>query len=240
MTVAKPTISAPVAILAGGLATRLRPITEKIPKALVTVAGKPFLAHQLAYLRDQGISRVVLCVGYLGEMIREEFGDGNSVGIQIEYSFDGPVLLGTSGAIKQAISLLGDSFFVMYGDSYLPIDFKSVWARFEESGQPGLMTVFANHGRWEISNVWFEKGEIKKYSKQDLIPQMQYVDYGLSVFRADAFHEIEAGKPAELADLMSRLSERGQMAAYESPERFYEIGSPSGLNELDAYLSRSL
>jgi NDP-sugar pyrophosphorylase family protein len=233
-------IPAPVAILAGGLATRLRPITEKIPKALIAVAGKPFLAHQLAYLRAQGISRVVLCVGHLGEMIRDEFGDGHNLGIEIEYSFDGTVLLGTGGAIRQAAPLLGDSFFVMYGDSYLPIDFGDVWRRFQESGRPALMTVFPNHGRWEVSNVWFEGGEIRKYSKKDLLPEMHHVDYGLSVFRARVFHGIAPGKPADLADLMSVLAERGEMAGYEAQARFYEIGSHSGLEELNSYLSGGL
>lgn len=230
-------IQAPVAILAGGLATRLRPITEKIPKALVTVAGKPFLAHQLAYLRAQGIARVVLCVGHLGEMIRAEFGDGHSLGIEIDYSFDGPLLLGTAGAIKQALPLLGEAFFIMYGDSYLPIDFGDVWQEFQRSAKPALMTVFQNHGRWEISNVWFEDGELRQYSKNDLRPEMHYVDYGLSVFRAEVFNGLAAGQPADLAHLMSALAERGMVAGYEARERFYEIGSHSGLAELDTYLS---
>jgi NDP-sugar pyrophosphorylase family protein len=233
-------IPAPVAILAGGLATRLRPITETIPKALVTVAGKPFLAHQLAYLRSQGIARVVLCIGHLGEMICEQFGDGRNWGIDIDYSFDGPVLLGTAGAIKQAVPLLGESFFVMYGDSYLPIDFGKVWERFQLTGQPALMTVFPNYGRWEISNVWFENGEIKKYSKKDLAPEMQYVDYGLSVFNAEVFQGIEPGTPSDLADLMTNLTDRGEMTGYVAEQRFYEIGSHNGLQELNSVLSGGL
>jgi NDP-sugar pyrophosphorylase family protein len=230
-------IPASVAILAGGLATRLRPTTEKIPKSLARVAGRPFLAHQLAYLRDQGISSVVLCVGHLGEMIREQFGDGSSAGIEIRYSYDGPTLLGTAGALKQACPLLGEAFFVMYGDSYLPIDFADVWRRFQQSERPGLMTVFPNHGKWEVSNVWFENGEILKYSKKDLVPEMHYVDYGLSLYRSEVFDDIDLGRPADLADLMSRLAARGEMAGYEAPERFYEIGSHSGLEELNSYLS---
>ena len=122
-----------VAILAGGLATRLRPITEKIPKVLVPVAGRPFLAHQIEYLRSQGVERVVLCVGHLGDMVRDEFGDGDQWGIEIQYSFDGPVLLGTGGAVKQALPLLGEDFFVLYGDSYLPINFGAVWRRFKDN-----------------------------------------------------------------------------------------------------------
>ena len=231
-------ISMSVAILAGGLATRLRPITVTIPKSLVTVAGKPFLAHQLEYLRSQGVSRVVLCVGYLGEMIREQFGNGRGLGIEIEYSFDGAVLLGTGGAIKQALPILGESFFVMYGDSYLPVDFQDVLQGFYQAGKPALMTVFPNFGKWEVSNVWFEDGTIRKYSKREHLPEMQYVDYGLSVFRASAFQGIEAGIAYDLADLMSSLSEENQLAGYVAPERFFEIGSLSGLDELNSYLSR--
>lgn len=230
-------IPAPVAILAGGLASRLRPITEKIPKALVTVAGRPFLAHQLDYLRAQGIGRVVLCVGHLGEMIRDQFGDGKAIGIDIAYSFDGPLLLGTAGAIKQACPLLGNSFFVMYGDSYLPISFADVWHSFQNSGRPALMTVFPNYGKWEISNTWFEDDKIRKYSKRDLVPEMHHVDYGLSAFRADVFDAVPGGKPADLADVMSELAERSELAGYVARERFYEIGSHTGLAELNSYLS---
>src|SRR6266853_6505050 len=145
----------PVAILAGGLATRLRPITEKIPKSLVPVAGEPFLAHQLRLLRAQGVPRVVLCAGHLGEMIEREFGDGAAFGIELQYSFDGPKLLGTGGAIRQAMPLLGDSFFVLYGDSFLPIDYDAVAAAGRSSGQAALMTVFRNEGAWDTSNVEF-------------------------------------------------------------------------------------
>jgi NDP-sugar pyrophosphorylase family protein len=223
----------PVAILAGGLATRLRPITETIPKALVPVAGQPFLTHQLAYLRDQGIERVVLCLGYLGEMVREEFGGGDAFGLRIEYSFDGPVLLGTAGAVRQALPLLGREFFVLYGDSYLPIDFGDVALRFADSGKPGLMTIYPNGDRWDTSNVWFENGEIRMYDKKKRVPEMHHIDYGLSVFRAEVFENA----PADLADVMSKLARCGELAGYEATERFYEIGSHTGLAELDALLS---
>src|SRR5438876_1042545 len=148
-------VNLPVAILAGGLATRLRPITERIPKVLVPVAGKPFLAHQLELLRTQGLTRVVLCLGHLGERVRQVFGDGQAHGVTLQYSFDGPVLLGTGGALKQALPLLGENFFVLYGDSYLPIDFRPVGDSFERSGKLGLMTVYENQGRYDTSNVVF-------------------------------------------------------------------------------------
>ena len=232
-----PPLNLPVAILAGGLATRLRPLTERIPKSLLPVAGRPFLAHQLQLLKEQGISRVVLCVGHLGEMVRNECGDGREWGINIDYSFDGPALLGTGGAVKQALSLLGDAFFVLYGDSYLPIAFSPVADSFRESGQQGLMTVYENRGRYDISNVWFAEGKIRAYDKRNRLPEMHHIDYGLSLFRASAFGEFPAGQPFDLADLMQRLLARQQLAGFEVRERFYEIGSPVGLAELEALLA---
>ena len=228
-----------VAILAGGLATRLRPITERVPKVLIPVAGKPFLAHQLALLRRQGIARAVLCLGHLGEMVQRDFGDGAAHGVKLEYSFDGPVLLGTGGALKRALPLLGEKFFVLYGDSYLPIDFRPVADFFEQSGKPGLMTVFKNEGRYDTSNVVFGDGEIKVYDKKNKVPEMRHIDYGLSVFKTSAFDEWPADKPFDLADVMQRLVARKQLAGFEVKERFYEIGSHEGLAELEALLRAS-
>ena len=228
-----------VAILAGGLATRLRPITERVPKVLIPVAGKPFLAHQLALLRRQGIARAVLCLGHLGEMVQRDFGDGAAHGVKLEYSFDGPVLLGTGGALKRALPLLGEKFFVLYGDSYLPIDFRPVAECFERSGKPGLMTVFQNEGRFDTSNVVFGDGEIKVYDKKNKVPEMRHIDYGLSLFKASAFDGWPADKPFDLADVMQRLVAQKQLAGFEVNERFYEIGSHEGLAELEALLRAS-
>src|ERR1051325_1691898 len=195
----------PVAILAGGLATRLRPITEKIPKVLVPVAGQPFLTHQLRLLREQGIKRAVLCVGHLGEMVQREFGDGSTHGVEIEYSFDGPVLLGTGGALKRALPMLGEEFFVLYGDSYLPIAFAPVAEFFRRSGKLGLMTVYRNEGKYDTSNVVFGHGEILVYDKRIRRSDMHHIDYGLSMFRREAFDAWTADKPFDLADVMQRL-----------------------------------
>lgn len=227
----------PVAILAGGLATRLRPITEKIPKVLVPVAGKPFLAHQLELLRKQGISHVVLCLGHLGEVVQQEFGDGQAHGVQLDYSFDGPVLLGTGGALKRALPGLGDQFFVLYGDSYLPIPFALVAEFFQRSGRLGLMTVYRNEGKYDTSNVVFGDGEIKVYDKKQRLPEMHHIDYGLSLFRREVFERYPADKPFDLADVMRDLVAQRQLAGYEVKERFYEIGSHSGLEELNALLA---
>jgi NDP-sugar pyrophosphorylase family protein len=229
-------VALPVAILAGGLATRLRPITEKIPKSLVTVAGRPFLAHQIELLRSKGLTRLVLCVGFLGEMIQREFGDGSEYGVSLEYSFDGPHLLGTGGAVRKALPMLGPRFFVLYGDSYLPIDYSAVAEGFTASGRPALMTVYANAGRYDTSNVWFENGEIKVYDKRNLRPEMRYIDYGLSVFNAAVFEAMSADAQFDLADVLRDLAARGELAGYEVASRFYEIGSPAGLAELDALL----
>ena len=231
----------PVAILAGGLATRLRPITKKIPKSLVPVAGKPFLAHQLELLRSRGIHRAVLCIGYLGEMIQREFGNGSTYGIRLDYSFDGPKPLGTGGAIKRALPLLGDEFFVLYGDSYLPVEYRPIAEFFRHSGKLGCMTVYRNEGHYDISNVVFRDGEIAVYDKKNRPPEMRHIDYGLSLFKAPVFEPYATDRPFDLTEVMGKLVRERQLAGYEVRERFYEIGSPTGLAELETLLqSKSL
>jgi len=226
----------PVALLAGGLATRLRPITETIPKLLVEVAGEPFFSHQLRLLRQAGLKRIVLCAGYLGEKIVELYGDGSAWGVRIEYSFDGPKLLGTGGALIRALPHLGDAFFVLYGDSYLPIDYLAVGDFFLRSGRQGLMTVYENRGRYDASNVRFEDGVIITYDKSSRSPELHHIDYGLGVFQAGAFGGFPQESVVDLADVQRELVTRHQLAGYEIHERFYEIGSHAGLNELDGLL----
>lgn len=226
----------PVALLAGGLATRLRPLTEKVPKVLLPIAGKPFLAHQLELLRKQGIQRVVLCLGHLGEMVVKEFGDGRAWGVRLDYSFDGPKLLGTGGALKLALPKLGERFFVLYGDSYLTVPFAPIAESFERSGQRGLMTVYRNEGLYDTSNVVFRDGRIAVYDKKARLPEMHHIDYGLSLFKASVFEEWPANQPFDLAEVMRQLVARADLAGYEVPERFFEIGSPTGLAELEGLL----
>lgn len=226
-----------VAILAGGLATRLRPVTETVPKSLLEVNGEPFAMHQLRLLKSKGIERVVVCVGHLGELIQRAIGDGASLGLKVDYSFDGPILLGTAGAIRNALPKLGDAFFVMYGDSYLPCDYVAIARNFETAPVLGMMTVFRNEGKWDSSNVEFENGKIIAYSKSQRTPRMRYIDYGLGVFRAEAFEDLPAGSAHDLAKVYAELLRRNQLAAYEVKERFYEIGSPAGLQETAEYLS---
>ncbi|MGA2575123.1 MAG: nucleotidyltransferase family protein [Bryobacteraceae bacterium] len=226
----------PAAILAGGLGTRLYPLTERLPKALIEINGEPFLAHQLRLLRTRGIERVVLCIGQHGERIREYAGDGTRFGLAIDYSPDGPALLGTAGALRNALPLLGDAFFVVYGDSYLPCSYRDVAQAFRESGHPGLMTVYRNAGRWDASNVEFAEGRILAYDKKDRTARMQHIDYGLGVFSRAAF---EGAPQADLAELYRGLLRRNQLAAFEVHERFYEIGSFDGIAELSRYLAGS-
>ncbi len=229
-------MSFPVAILAGGLGTRLGELTRSIPKALIPVNGRPFIAHQLELLRANGIERVVLCIGHYGEQIQEYVGDGSPFGVAVQYSFDGPVLLGTAGALRRAAHLLDDSFFVVYGDSYLPCDYQAIKARFEQSGKAALMTVYHNRNAFDTSNVEFRNGQIVVYNKRNRTPQMDHIDYGLGVFRRDIFLRLPADRVCDLAQIYTDLLAAGQLAAFEVSERFYEIGSVQGLRELEDYL----
>lgn len=232
-------MSLPVAILAGGLATRLRPITEKIPKSLVDVDGKSFLIRQLEYLRCQGITRVVLCLGYLGDQVEAVVGDGSDFGMMVSYSHDGPLLLGTGGALKQALPLLGEQFFVFYGDSYLLIDFQAVERHFRQSGKQALMTVFKNDGQWDKSNVLFKDGRIIEYNKQAQKSEMAHIDYGLGVLSASVLENVPINEPFDLADIYHELSLLGLLAGHEVFERFYEIGSYKGLQETINYFKQA-
>jgi NDP-sugar pyrophosphorylase family protein len=227
----------PVVILAGGLATRLRPLTEKIPKALVEVGGEPFIAHQLRLLHSQGIRQVIVSAWYRGEMIREFVGDGKRFGLQVEYVFDGDTPLGTGGAIRRALHLLDRPFFVLYGDSYLPCDYAAIQVHFEHHTQPGLMTVYRNQGQWDASNVEMLDGQILRYDKKNSAPGMEFIDYGLGLFQPNIFATLPDGQPADLAEIYQKLVAGRDLLAYEVKQRFYEIGSFDGLRELDELLT---
>ena len=229
-------MSLPLAILAGGLATRLRPLTEKIPKSLVEVAGKPFIVWQIELLRRNGVAHLVLCLGYLGGQVQAELGDGSRWGMQVDYIFDGPRLLGTGGALRRALPRLGEAFFVLYGDSYLDCDYAAVESAFRASGKLGLMTVFRNANLWDRSNVIFENGRIQCYDKKNLVPEMKHIDYGLGVLQASALERYPADRMLDLATVYQDLLAQDQLAGYEVSQRFYEIGSPAGLQETRDYI----
>jgi len=230
----------PLALLAGGLATRLGDLTKQVPKAMLDIAGEPFVAHQLRLLRRERVPRVVICAGYLAEQIQAYVGDGSRFGIPVAYKVDGPKLLGTGGALRAALADLGSEFLVMYGDSWLDTAFAPIVETFRSSELPALMTVFRNGGRWDTSNVWFENGHIRLYDKRERLPQMQHIDWGLGMVRSQALASRPSGEAFDLGDFYSELSRAGRLAGYEVTTRFHEIGSPEGLKETDALLRAQL
>jgi len=227
----------PVALLAGGMATRLRPITEAIPKAMVEVAGRPFIEHQLDLLHRNGIRRVVMCLGYRGQQLEQHVGDGSARGMEIRYAYDGEKLMGTGGAIRRALDLLGEVFWVMYGDSYMDIDYAAVLDHFVRSDADALMTVLRNGNRWDTSNVVFRDGKLVRYDKKNRTPEMDYIDYGVALLRREAAERIPTDRPFDLAELYTSLVAEGRMVGYEVTNRFYEIGTPAALEETGRYLA---
>ncbi|MBZ5558490.1 MAG: nucleotidyltransferase family protein [Acidobacteriia bacterium] len=226
----------PVVVLAGGLARRLGPVTERIPKSLVDVAGEPFAVRQIELLSRHGLTDITFLVGHLGEMIADRLGDGSRWNVRVSHVFDGPRPLGTGGAICRALPALGDSFFVLYGDSYLECDYDAIERAFLASDKRGLMTVYRNENRLDRSNVLYADGRIARYDKQHRTPDMRHIDYGLGAFRKSAF----AGRGEEAFDLVTvyqDLLANDDLAGFEVPDRFYEIGSPEGLEETRAYLA---
>jgi N-acetyl-alpha-D-muramate 1-phosphate uridylyltransferase len=227
----------PVAILAGGLATRLHPVTEKVPKALLPIAGRPFIHWQLGLLAQQGIDEVVICVGHLGGQIQAAVGDGSGFGVTVRYSCDGDTLLGTGGALRRALPKLGAAFFVLYGDSYLRCSFAAVQAAYESSASAALMTVLCNQDRWEKSNVLMREGRVAEYDKHTPRPGMRYIDYGLSILSKQSLEGTPANAAFDLADLYRELASRGELAAFTVDERFYEVGSVAGIEATESYLT---
>lgn len=223
-----------ICVLAGGLGQRLGERTARTPKPLVDVAGEPFLFHQLRLLAQHGAQRVVLCVGYLGELIEERVGRAR-YGIAIDYSYDSPHLDGTLGAIRRALPLLGDRFLVLYGDTYLRLDYGAAVAGWITSGAPALMTVLRNEGRWDTSNVVYSDHRVLVYDKHCLTPEMHWIDYGLGGLTNEALVAVDE-RERDLAVLYRRLAQTGSLYGFLATERFYEIGTPTGLAETETFL----
>ena len=228
----------PVAILAGGLGTRLRPLTDRVPKSLLMVAGRPFIFHQLDLLREQEVRRVVLCLGHMGEQIRGAVEGGLAPGLAVSYSFDRARPLGTGGALREALSQLGEEFFVLNGDSYLPCSLGQIQAAYRAARRPALMTVMRNNNRWDRSNVLFRDGELLAYDKHAPRPDMTHIDFGVSVLSREVLAPYPHAQPMDLADVLHDLALRGELAAFEVAERFYEIGSLPGLKDTEQFLLR--
>jgi NDP-sugar pyrophosphorylase family protein len=227
-----------VVILAGGRGTRMRPFTDAIPKALVPVAGRPFAHHQLELLARQGVREVVLSIGYRGDMVRAAIGDGRAFGLDVRYVDEGDDLRGTAGALRLCLDagVLQEAFMVLYGDSYLPIDLPAVGEGFRSGSRPALMTVLRNDDRWDRSNVIYENGRLLLYDKRHLDARMRHIDYGLGVLTRPLIERVATGVAADLADLYHALSVTNELGGYEVTQRFYEIGSPEGLRDLEAFL----
>ncbi len=226
----------PVCILAGGLGTRLGDCVRETPKPLLEVAGEPFLAHQLRLLSGYGARRAVLCVGYLGEQIRARLGH-ERFGIELDYSFDEvPGRDGTLGAIRRAGALLGERFLVLYGDTYLRIDYRAVARDWARSGLPAVMTVLRNDNRWDRSNVVYRDGMVVLYDKRSPTPEMRWIDYGLGGLTSEALVCAPAGED-DLAELYGQLARRGRLQGFEAQARFYEIGTAAALRETEAFLA---
>jgi len=225
----------PLALLAGGMAKRLGALTERVPKSMLQVAGEPFIAHQLRILTGQGIRDIVICCGHLCCQIQNFAGDGSRFGLHIQYSHDGESPLGTGGAIRAALPLLGRRFLIMYGDSWLAEPIEPIWRAFRNAGKPALMTVFRNDNRWATSNVDQHNGTIRRYDKHSPSPAMHSIDYGLSAMESDVLAHWQS-RTFDLAEVWSTLAASGRLAAYEARSRFYEIGSLTGLRETEAVI----
>ncbi len=224
-----------VAILAGGLATRLGGLAKNWPKSMLQIQGKPFLEYQLEFLKRGEIEDIVLCVGHMGEQIEQYFGDGRKYGVKIRYSREDKPL-GTAGALKRAEKLLDDPFFTMFGDSFINLDFGRVMAHFNSQNKPALMTVYKNHDRYGRSNTEIEGTLVKKFSKKEKTADMVYIEYGVDLFRKEALDMIPENEPYSLDDLFPRLIEREELLAFEVNDRFYEIGSLQGLREFERFI----
>lgn len=227
----------PIAILAGGLATRLHPITLELPKSLLLINGQPFIKWQLELLASRGVESVVLCLGHQATAIMEFVGSGQRYGLRIEYSIE-KSKLGTGGALKNAESLLGETFGVLYGDSYLPIDYLEIFDKYQNAKKSVLMTIHENRNKFDVSNVLFQPYGSLYYSKSNRLPQMKYIDYGFSVLSFETLKLIPPGVPSDLSDTLESLSRSGEVYGYEIAERFYEIGSFQGILELEEYLRK--
>ena len=222
-------------ILAGGMATRLYPITLEIPKSLIDINGKPFIQHQIDLLRSKGISNIVLCLGNFAKPIEDYLGYGSFNSVKVKYSYDGETLLGTGGALKKAFPLLSDPFMILYGDSFLNIEYIDILNYFNNFDKLGLMTVLKNENKWDKSNIIFRDGNIIKYDKVD-DSEFEYIDYGFSIVRKEAFSPYLEKDKFDLKDVFKDLISKNQMLGYEVFNRFYEIGSFKGIEETKDYL----
>lgn len=215
----------------------MRPMTERMPKSLIRIKGRPFLEYQLEFLKEGGVSNIVLCVGYLGRQIEEHFGDGSKFGVDIKYSYEHGQLLGTAGALKQAYALLDDEFFTLYGDSYIFLDFGKAMEYFRDQGKLGMMAVFRNFDEYGESNTVVRGKMVSGFSKEEKTYDTVYIEYGVNVLKKEALDLVPLHQPYVLDGLFRDLIEKDELLAYEVERRFYQIGSPKGLVEFMQFLA---
>jgi len=222
-----------MAILAGGLATRLGTLTQAVPKSMLPVAGEPFIGHQLRLLARNGFDKVHICLGHLGSMVSDYVGDGSMFGVSVTYSSEGERLLGTAGALALARNMLGDRFGVMYGDSYLPVSYDIIGKRFQDSSCAGMMTVWHNFGKLDRSNVIVSNDRVCYYSASaEDRTQCEWIDYGLSFLRSEVLADLPTDRATPLSHIWQQLVARAELEACPVEGRFYEIGSLQGYEEL--------
>jgi NDP-sugar pyrophosphorylase family protein len=229
-------------VLAGGLATRMRPRTLTIPKSMLEVAGRPFVDWQLEKLKACGYDDVVLCVAFLAEQVREHVGDGKRFGLQVRYADEGPTLLGTAGAIRNALEMLAPTFLVTYGDSYLPFDYGGPLRTLDSNADcDGVMSIFENRGAWDTSNVEPDAAGqwVVRYEKGRPDLKLPYIDYGALALRREVIAALPAGQPSGLDAIQTSLARLKRLRAVVARDRFFEIGSPEGLSTLDQWLATS-
>ncbi len=226
------------AVLAGGLGTRLRPMTEAVPKGMVEVNGRPFLELEIGLLKASGVDQLVLCVGHLGEMVEAHFRDGSRWGVKIEYSYDGPRLLGAAGALKRAEPLLQETFFVTYGDAYLRADYGALMRRLIDSGRLAVMAVYKNHNKHGRSDLVVKDARVVRYDKRASGKGLDWINFGVSALRKKALGLIPAGKPCDEEQFYGELIKRDELLAFSVKERFYEIGTAESLKEFQLFISK--
>lgn len=226
-------------ILAGGLATRMRPLTLTVPKAMLEVGGRPFVDWQLERLAECGIRDVVMCVAHLAEQIEAHVQDGARFGVRVQWAHEGPKLLGTAGAIRAALPMLEPTFLVTYGDSYLPFDYAEPLRILDAHADcDAVMAVYRNQGAFDASNVVTDGTWVVRYEKGQKDPAFDHIDYGATALRRSIIAALPGGEPSGLDAIQRDLARQKRLRACVARERFFEIGSPEGLASLDLHLKQ--
>lgn len=225
-----------VYVLAGGLGTRLGKLTKKTPKIMVKINSIPFIDYQLSHFYDNGITNIIYCLGHYQDQVCDYIESKKISKIKIQYAFETDQLLGTGGAIKNALHLAEDKFIVQYGDSFLPIKYADIYNHFIRSNKSALMTIYKNKHKHDRSNIYFNGKKIMDYEKlSNHNIKYEYIDYGCSLFKKKVFSDIKE-KEFDLSNVFKKLVHDDDLDHFTTMHRFYEIGSHSGIKEFQIYL----